>query len=84
MEKEELLTKLKELQNEFGTTLLDEQVKQLDEHYENRRNIQEELKSLIDKVKDDKNYTKNVVTFVDIEEIKDQIERTNIETHLMQ
>ncbi len=56
--KEELLKGLKELQSQLGESITEEQVKLLDEHYTIKRNLEKEISNLLDKVGNNKNYTK--------------------------
>lgn len=75
MNKEEILTSLRELKDQFGSSLVDEQVKQLDDLYSVKQTIEVELSTLLEKVKNDKNYTKTSETVVEVEQLNDQIGR---------
>ena len=59
MNKEELLERLRELQTQLGaSSIVEEQVKILDEHYEIKSGIEAEINQLLVKTSNDKNYTK--------------------------
>jgi len=75
MDKNEILTSLRELRDQFGGTLVDEQVRQLDNHYSVRQNIEAEINQLLEKVKNDQNYIKSQEVVVSVEQLNDQLAR---------